>query len=177
MVAFSDVEPSVAIETPRKGASLTHTGPRIKERSRSAQPRAGRQALAGAARFAGVVLMLSALGIWILSGPLWDAEMMLVRLAISVLFMSLGLMLLHAGRGRVRDEVHLDTRAQQLRHVQRGRDGIARTRQTFAMSDLGEITVDDDVLILRSRAGDIVMELSGLSQEQLHLMKRELRKL
>lgn len=137
--------------------------------------RAGRRAVAGLLRFTGVVLMLAAVGIWILSVPLLDAEMMLLRLAVSVLFMCTGLMLLHAGRPTLRDEIHLDPRRRELRHVQRDRDGIARTRRSFAMAELGEITINDDHLILRSTTGEVVMELSGLPRAQLHLIDRELR--
>ena len=162
MVAFSDVSSPVSNAAPRAGWGKRHR-------------RSGLQALAGVARFTGVVLMLASVGIWILSGPLWDAEMILLRLAVSALFMCIGLMLLHAGRGHLRDEVHLDIRAQELRHIQRGRDGIARVQRRFALAELGEITVSDDQLILKSRTGEVVMELSGLAREQLHLIDRKLR--
>ncbi|MEE4347336.1 MAG: hypothetical protein V2I53_11120 [Paracoccaceae bacterium] len=165
MVAFSDVVPAGANVKPRW----------MSRKATKGQRRAGRLALAGIARFTGVVLMLAAVGIWILSGPLLDAEMMLVRLTVSLLFMCTGLMLLHGGRGSVRDEIHLDPQTRELRHVQRGRDGIARTRRSFAMTDLGEITISDDQLILKSGTGEVVMELSGLPREQLHLIDRELR--
>lgn len=165
MVAFSDVVSAGVSDKPRL----------LKDRQAQRTRRSGRKAVAGLVRFAGVVLMLASVGIWILSVPLLDAEMMLVRLAASVLFMCTGLMLLHAGRSNVRDEIHLDPRSRELRHVQRGRDGIARTRSSFKMDDLGEITIVDDQLILRSTQGEVVMELSGLPREQLHLIDRELR--
>jgi hypothetical protein len=164
MVAFSDVASPVTSTAPRNGWGKAHI-------------KSGLKALAGIARFTGVVLMLAAVGIWIISGPLWDAEMMLVRLAVSVLFMCSGLMLLNAGRGQLRDEVHLDTRTQELRHIQRGPDGIARIKRSFALTELGQITVSDDQLILTAHGGDILLELSGLSREQLHLIDRELRKI
>lgn len=165
MVAFSDVMPTAVSAKQRP---LTQ-----KQAARGKRP--GRRAFAGVLRFAGVVLMLAAVGIWILSVPLIDAEMMLVRLAVSVLFMCIGLMLLHAGRGQGRDEIHLDPRSRELRHVQRGRDGIARTRHVIAMADIGGITVVDNALIVRSPAGDVLLELSGLPSAQLHLIERELR--
>jgi hypothetical protein len=119
--------------------------------------------------------MLAAVGMWILSGPLWDAEMMLVRLAISVLFMSLGLMLLYAGRDGLRDEIHLDQTAHELRHVQRGRDGIARVVRRLPLADLGEASIAQDTLTLRCKAGEIVMEVSGLAQDTLLTLDRSLK--
>ncbi|MCD1624456.1 MAG: hypothetical protein ACU0B7_00055 [Paracoccaceae bacterium] len=137
--------------------------------------RSGSRALASAARFTGVVLMLAALGIWILNGPLWDAEMMLMRLAVSVLFMCAGLGLLQFGRARPQDEIHFDASKGQLRHVLRGADGIARVRQRFALCDLGEIAIDVDRMILRDRSGEIVMELSGLPRASLQIIRDALR--
>ena len=167
MVAFSDVLPV--------GARAGQRPLIEKQAARGRRP--ARRAFAGVLRFAGVVLMLAAVGIWILSVPLLDAEMMLVRLAVSVLFMCCGLMLLHAGRRQGRDEIHLDPRSRELRHVHRGRDGIARTRRSLSLADIGGITVADNQLIVQSHAGDVLLELSGLPREQLHLIERELRRI
>jgi low affinity Fe/Cu permease len=162
MVALSDVELSAAMhERPARDA---------------ARPRRRKRALSGIARFAGVVLMLAAVGIWIVSAPMFDSGMMVLRLAVSVFFMCMGLMLLQVGRGAARDEIHLDRRAGALRHIQRGRDGIARTRHEVALADLGEATILEDTLILRDRAGTIVMELSGMPRDQLQLIDRELQR-
>lgn len=160
MVSFSNATPAQRT-TPDAGGTMS-------------QFRTTIRALAGGARFVGVVLMLAAVGMWILSGPLWDAEMMLVRLAISVLFMCLGLMLLHAGRDGLRDEIHLDQTAHELRHVQRGRDGIARVVRRLPLADLGGASIAQDTLTLRCKAGEIVMEVSGLAQDTLSTLDRRL---
>jgi len=137
--------------------------------------RSGLSAFASAARFTGVVLMLAAVGMWMLNGPLWDAEMMLMRLAVSVLFMCAGLGLLQIGRACPQDEIHFDARKGQLRHVQRGMDGIARVQQGFALCDLGDIAIDEDMMILRDRSGEVVMELSGLPRDSLQIIRDALR--
>lgn len=160
MVAVSNVAPAERSTSTGRGAVSRF--------------RAAIRALAGGARFVGVVLMLAAVGIWILSGPLWDAEMMLVRLAISVIFMCLGLILLQAGRDELRDEIHLDQTADELRHVQRGRDGIARVVRCLPLATLGEASIAQDTLTLRCKAGEIVMEVSGLAQDTLSTLDRRL---
>lgn len=90
MVALTDVELSKALNT-----SANRAPSRTRRRKRT---------VAGLARFAGVVLMLAAVGIWIVSGPLVDSGMLALRLAVSVFFMCTGLMLLQVGRGSPRDE-------------------------------------------------------------------------
>jgi hypothetical protein len=137
-------------------------------------PRSPNRILAGLARFAGVVLMLAAVGIWIISVPMADAAMLVLRLAVSIFFMCLGLMFLQVGRLTLQDEIHLDRKAGALRHVQRGRDGIARVRQEVALADLGPVEIDDDTLILHGRDGAPILELTGLPRDQLHLVTRAL---
>ena len=161
MVAFSDVIPS----------DLPH-GLRLSKNSQVR--RTSSAGLCGLMRLAGIALLLAAVGIWILAVPRLDAEMLLVRLAASMLFLSTGLMLLHAGRNPWRDEIQLDPRSGTVRHVQRGRDGIARTRRSVRLADLGAITIVDDQVILRSVTGQVVMHLSGLPRAQLQLIERKL---
>lgn len=169
MVSFSDVLPAGSgLSAKAPGAGRVNAAP---QRS----PRHGWRALSGLSRFTGVVLMLAAVGIWLLSGSLWDAEMMLLRLGVSVVFMCLGLSLLHAGRRKARDEIHLDQRARELRHVRRGHDGIARVRQRLALHDLSEVVIDEDRLLLRGNCGRILLELSGMDRDQLLAIQQQVK--
>lgn len=153
-------------------------GPIAPGLSRAGSVRRGAlRTLRGGARFAGVVLILASVGIWMLNGPLWDAQMMLMRLAISVLFMGLGLMLLQSGRGRVSDEIHLDPVARELRHIQRGADGIARVRMRFALDDLGDVETGEGRLTLWSRRGEIVLDLPDLTQANLRMIDAAVRRI
>ena len=169
MVSFSDVLPV--------GSALSPTASEAQDAQASLKgsPRHGWRALSGFSRFVGVVLMLAAVGIWLLSGSLWDAEMMLLRLGVSVVFMCLGLALLHAGRKTARDEIHLDHRAGELRHVRRGHDGIARVRQRLALHDLAEVVIDEDRLLLRGKCGQILLELSGMDRDQLLAVQQQVK--
>lgn len=171
MVSFSDVGPLAPL------APLSPSRPDMARNAATApqvRRNGGWRALAGLSRFAGAVLMLAAVGIWMLSGPLWDAQMMLMRLGVSVAFMCLGLVLLHAGSRRTRDEIQLDLKAGQLRHLRRGRDGIARTCRTVELSSVAEVRVADDHLALRDRNGALVLELTGLAQDQILAIRRQL---
>ncbi len=169
MVSFSDVLPTGSVLSPAMDAPFRAAATPKKK------PRHGWRALSGLSRFVGVVLMLAAVGIWLMSGSLWDAEMMLLRLGVSVVFMCMGLVLLHAGRRTARDEIHLDLRAGELRHVRRGHDGIARVRQQLAMRDLSEVVIDEDRLLLRGNCGQVLLELSGMDREQLLAVQQQLR--
>lgn len=143
--------------------------------ARLTQPLRPGNTVAGAARFAGVVLMLAAVGIWIISVPLIDSGMLALRFVASVFFMCLGLMLLQVGRVTMRDELHLDRKAGALRHVQRGRDGIARLRQEVALADLGQVDLQDETLTLHDRAGAVILVVSGLPRDQVPLILRALQ--
>lgn len=169
MVSFSDVLPLGSVMSP--ATDDLHGTQTAAKRA----PRHGWRALSGLSRFAGVVLMLAAVGIWLLSGSLWDAEMMLLRLGVSVVFMCLGLALLHAGRRTARDEIHLDQRARELRHIRRGHDGIARVRQRLALHDLAEVVIDEDRLLLRGICGRILLELSGMDRDQLLAIQQQVK--
>jgi hypothetical protein len=169
MVSFSDVLPTASVLSPAMDDR------QIGKAAPKRAPRHGWRALSGLSRFTGVVLMLAAVGIWLLSGSLWDAEMMLLRLGVSVVFMCLGLALLHAGRRTARDEIHLDQRARELRHVRRGHDGIARLRQRLALRDLSEVVIDEDRLVLRGRDGQVLLELSGMDRDQLLAVQQQVK--
>lgn len=169
MVSFSDVLPVKSILSPATaGATKGQAAP---ERA----PRHGWRAVSGLSRFIGVVLMLAAVGVWLISAPLMDAQMMLLRLGVSVLFMCLGLVLLHAGRRTARDEIHLDRRAGELRHIRRGHDGIGRVRQRITLNKLAEVVIDEDRLLLRGDCGQILLELSGLERDQLLSLQKQVQ--
>jgi hypothetical protein len=162
MVAFSDVSSAVPIR---------------RQQARGRKGMRGGSALGGLARLLGVALLLAAAGIWMTAAPLWDGAMMLMRLAVSMLFLCTGLVLLQVARQRSTDEVHLDRRAGVLRHIRRGRDGIARVQRSIALAELDEITVADDHLILTAHDGAVLLELSGLARDELQLIQRAMRKL
>jgi hypothetical protein len=179
MVAFVDVPPSGSGRSLRSSHARPLHDPQVQKTNC-----AGCSPLAGLRRFIGFVLMLAGAGIgagigagmWRHATPQLDAEMMLLRLAISILLFCAGAMVLRRAQTQLRDEIQLDPRSGTLRHIQRGRDGIARTRRSLKLADLGAITIVDDQVILRSVAGDVVLHLSGLPRAQLHLLERKLRR-
>lgn len=126
------------------------------------------------ARFAGTVFLLAAVGIWIVTVPLWDHQMWLMRAAASVLFLMIGFYLLQSGSGIARDEIHLDPIARSLHHIQRGPDGIARPCQSLALDEMGEILCNDDTLTIHAPDGAIVMVVSGLPRDMLHALQQRL---
>ncbi len=129
---------------------------------------------AALARFAGTVFLLAAIGIWIVTVPLWDHQMWLMRGAASILFLMIGFYLLHSGTGTARDEIHFYPIARSLHHIQRGPDGIARPCQSLALDEMGEILCSDDTLTIHASDGAIVMVVSGLPRDMLRALEQRL---
>ncbi len=110
-------------------------------------------------RFLGVVMNLAAVGIWFMPGERWDAEMVLIKLAVSVLFMCVGLALLHSGRHQTQDELHLDLSARELRHVVRGADGVGRLKTQCGFADLIDVQYEDGLFSAIGKDGVCVLQV------------------
>lgn len=167
MVFYSDISPVADSGAVERDAPLRN----MAVRDMTVQSRPAPRIFSGALRFAGAAFLLAAAGMWIVPTPAWDAQMVLIRLAVSLAFGCFGFLLLHAGDNSLWDEIHLDRQAGELRHVQRGRDGIARLRQSVTLDDVGVVVVDEDTLTLHARSGEIVMEVSGLDRSTLKVLQ------
>lgn len=157
MVFYSDISP---VADSRDAA-----------RDVTVQSRPAPRIFSGALRFGGVAFIIAAVGMWIVPAPAWDAQMVLIRLAVSLAFGCFGFLLIHAGDNSLWDEIQFDRQARELRHVQRGRDGIARLRQRVSLDDVDAAVIDEDTLVLRDRSGGIVMEVSGLDRSTLKALQ------
>lgn len=153
MVFYSDISPVVDRHDAARDVSV--------------QSRRPQRIFSGAFRFGGVVFLMAAAGIWIVPASEWDAPMVLIRFAVALAFVCFGFLLIHAGDNSTWDEIHLDRQAQEVRHVQRGRDGIARLRQRVALENVDSVVIDEDTIILHARSGEIVMEVSGVDRSTL----------
>lgn len=148
--------------------------PPVVAQSQMHQPSAQSRLAGALARFSGTVLVLAAVGIWIVTVPVWDHAMWLMRAALSVLFLMTGMYLLQSGRGAPRDEIHYDAPARKLHHIRRGPDGIARICQTLPLEEMGKITCADDCLSIQNRDGAIVMTVSGLPCDMLRAFEQRI---
>lgn len=157
MVFYSDISPLVDSRDAARDVTV--------------QSRPAPRVFSGSLRFGGVAFIMAAAGLWIVPAPAWDAEMVLIRLLVSLVFGCFGVLLIHAGDTSLWDEIHLDRQARELRHVQRGRDGIARLRQRVSLDVVDAVVIDEDTLVLQDRTGAIVMEVSGLDRSTLKTLQ------
>lgn len=116
----------------------------------------GRDIMQQTMKFFSLVLVLAALGMWLVPGAADDGAEALVRLVISLLFLGIGISLWGVGRPRFDEEFHLDVDNLRLTHVLRGRDGIARLQEQIAL-DLLEL--DDGVLLARQAKSRKILSL------------------
>lgn len=59
-----------------------------------------RWALRGTQRMIGVALILAAAGLWVLPGASWEADVALMKLALTLLFGLVGFTIMPLGRGK-----------------------------------------------------------------------------
>lgn len=104
-------------------------------------------------RFVGVVAILSAVGVWVVQTRLWDVEIVLIKLVVSVIFGTAGMAMLQVGRDLGADEFHIDKTEGELRHVKRGCDGIVRLQASYRFADLGNVSIEGGILEAQDRSG------------------------
>jgi hypothetical protein len=128
---------------------------------------ANRQQLRGASRvlsralssFFGATLMASAVGLWLVPSDFMDAEMMLIRLVLSLIMFAAGAVLMQNGRDRTAIEIEVDPKRAELRLIERGDDGIARLTQVVGFKDIGHVDMKDGVITLMDHNDVMVLKL------------------
>lgn len=109
--------------------------------------------------FIGVVLVLAALGLWLVPGSNWDAGMMLVKLGLSGFFLGGGMMFLLSVRRTVHPEVFLDSKRGRMRMLERDERGHVAREVEIDYDDLSEVDFRDGMLIARDHHGRPVLEM------------------
>lgn len=113
----------------------------------------------GAQRMSGVALILAALGLWLQPGASFDADLALIKLALSLLLGFAGLAILQAGRARAMVQVELDTLRREVRLVRvmgRAKELVSRTK----MVDLGGAEVDGNLVRLYDPSGALLADVA-----------------
>ena len=108
--------------------------------------------------FAGLVLILAAVGLWVFPVNGWDQGAQLLKLFLATVSLLGGISLLIPLHRRY-PEVQLDPRAERLEVVERSDFGRIARREVFNYSDLSEVDVRDGVFIARDHQGRTVVEL------------------
>ena len=112
-----------------------------------------------AQRMAGVTLILAAVGLWVVPGSLWDADVVMIKFGLTILFGLGGLCVLQLGRAQPLVQVEIDTLRREVRLVRgtgRGRTLVRRT----AIADLGPAELHGAMVRLWAADGALVAEVA-----------------
>lgn len=111
--------------------------------------------------FCGVVLCLSAFGLWLMPAALEADGATVIRAALTSVFIGIGFSLFSKGRApRQHDEVELDLRTAELRHLQRNDNGVARVTARYRLADLSFFDVVGGDIVARCRNGQEVLRMA-----------------
>lgn len=111
--------------------------------------------------FFGSVLILSAVGLWLVPVDAGDAAMKLIKLLVSVLMLVLGVMFIFSAR-RVPDEpeIQIDTQAREIRIVKRDNGGAICMDTRHAIDSLSDVTLCDRTLTAYDASGQLIISMS-----------------
>jgi len=113
----------------------------------------------GAQRLGGAALVLAAIGLWVMPGASWDADLALFKLGLSVILGFAGLAILQAGRAQPLVQVEVDTVRREVRLVRgAGQDRTVVSRTLI--SDLGPAEIHGTMARLWAADGALVAEVA-----------------
>lgn len=102
----------------------------------------------------GTVLLVSALGLWLMPLTVGDAGMRLIMLVLSVCLLALGAMFIFSARERLQSpDIHVDTRAREL-HILEGSGSL-----TMSFDDLRDVAFTNRRMTARTADGKIEISL------------------
>lgn len=93
------------------------------------------------AMFSGIIVFLSAYGQWLLPGADFSPALMPLKLVSTVIFAVLGASLIWVARMGMVQELHVDRTKQEIRLVQRNRQGHGRLVAQIAFADVASILI------------------------------------
>lgn len=110
-------------------------------------------------RALGAVMILSSTGLWLVPGAGADAEMNLIRLGVSVVFLLIGLVLMMAYVPGSRPEACFDPVRRELRLLQRDGRGRPRTVLRRSYDTLGGVRLTASTVQMYEADGSLLIEL------------------
>ncbi|WP_371224297.1 hypothetical protein [Roseovarius sp. 2305UL8-3] len=110
--------------------------------------------------FLGSILIISALGLWLVPVADGDAGMRLIKLLISLVLMGLGAMFLSSidDRGEA-PEIEIDVQGRELRVLKADMSGQMSVVSSHSFDSLTDVTLKDKLLTARSAAGELLLSV------------------
>ena len=110
--------------------------------------------------FLGAVLVISALGLWLVPVSEGDAGMKLIKLLISLVLLGLGAMFLSSIDARKdAPEIQVDTQARELRVLRPDAAGQMTIVAVYNLDGLSDVTLKDKLLTAHGPEGELVVSL------------------
>ncbi|MCR8723613.1 hypothetical protein [Frigidibacter sp. ROC022] len=91
--------------------------------------------------FAGVLMFFAAYGHWLLPGTDLSLSVIPVKLVSTLIFAAMGAALIWTGRQGMVQELHVDTKKEEIRLVQRNRHGEGRLIALFAFKEIASVVL------------------------------------
>lgn len=110
--------------------------------------------------FLGFVLVISAVGLWLVPVTEGDAAMRLIKLLISLVLLGLGGMFISSisERESVPDVV-IDTKARELRVVHRGSRMGRAVETRYALDDLADVSINNNLFSAIAKSGGTIVAI------------------
>ncbi len=125
-------------------------------------------------RVVGTALILTAPAMWVLPGAIFTADMMLMKLGVSVFFLLCGLALLMRNHVDARPEAYFDPIRRELRVLQKNDRGRPLTVMRRSYDSLGGARITAREIELWDVDGSVLMRLPIENHDVRHALRMQL---
>jgi|HotLakDrversion3_2_1075589.scaffolds.fasta_scaffold02170_2 hypothetical protein len=122
--------------------------------------------LRAVAVFLGVSFVFGAVGLWVVPGSSYAADIILMKVLISMTCLYVGVVLIQVGEEVGKPEVHLDTLRREVRLVERARNGSGKLLGLHPFADLSGLELKGNRLIIHNREGELLASVELESEER-----------
>lgn len=101
----------------------------------------------------GTAFIFAFVGLWTLPGSSMTGELLPFKVALSAFWLLLGAFLIQLCQEKGRLEIEVDKLRQEMRAVERGRDGMTKIVNVLPFHEIGEVVLDGGTLVVFDRSG------------------------
>ena len=113
----------------------------------------------GAQRFSGVVLLMAVAGLWLYPEALYDQDILLMKLALSVVMGMIGAGLIRSGRRTRPLEMEIDLAAGEVRLMRPQPGAMPRVVHRCSFADMRHVEVVDQMARMWDAGGVLIAEV------------------
>lgn len=125
-------------------------------------------------RVVGTALVIGAAGMWLMPGSQADADLVLMKLGMSVFFLFCGLALLMLNHADNQPDAYFDPIRREVRILQKNNRGRPQTILRRSYDSIGSARFDDRIAELFDMDGSLLMRLPIDNAEVRHALRMQL---